>query len=152
MPGADHSILQIIETRDHIVIFNEWGHQTRVVRIRDRAHWPSTIRAWSGDPVGRWEGNTFVIDSTNFRDSSSGPQLQLDQNLHLTERFTRAGPETLLYEFTVDDPAAYTKPWTAAVPMKKSDEKIYEHACHEGNYSMEFMLSGARAQEKEAER
>jgi len=102
-----------------------------------------------GDSRGHWEGNTLVVDTTNFSEQTrfrgSG------EKLHLTERFTRVDADTIQYEFTVDDPASFTKPWTAQIPMKKSQGPVFEYACHEGNYAMAGMLAGARADEKAAE-
>jgi len=99
-----------------------------------------------GDSRGHWEGDTLVIDTTNF--SSKFDFRGAGTSLHVVERFTRIGPDTLQYEFTVDDPTIWTKPWTAMFPMKKSSELIYEYACHEGNFALKNILAGARAQEK----
>jgi hypothetical protein len=113
-----------------------------------RPHVSSTIREWWGDARGHWEGNTLVVESTNFSDktnfrgSSSG--------LRLVERFTRTGPDTIDYQFTIDDQSAFTKVWSAQLPMRKSDGLLYEYACHEGNYALADILSGARAEEKKA--
>jgi hypothetical protein len=99
-----------------------------------------------GDPRGQWEQNTLVVDTTNFTDKSRFRGA--DENLHLTERFTRVKPDMVLYEFTVDDPTAFTKPWTAQIPMMKTKGPVFEYACHEGNYAMVDILAGARASEK----
>ena len=109
----------------------------------------SQIRQWRGDSRGRWEGTTLVVETTNFSEKTnfSGST----EDVRVMERFTRAGPETLNYEFTVSDPKSYARPWTAAFPMTKTGERIFEYACHEGNYGMTNLLSGARAQEKAAE-
>jgi hypothetical protein len=101
-----------------------------------------------GDPRGHWEGNTLVVDTTNFTDKTR--YRGATENMHLTEKFTRMDPDTILYEFTVDDPATFTKPWTAQIPMRKSKGPIYEYACHEGNYAMTGMLGGAREADKTA--
>jgi len=112
------------------------------------------MRQWWGDSRGRWEGNTLVVETTNFTNKGTGalqPKLQVtDENLHLVERFTRVDADTLLYEFTVTDETTWTKPWTASIPMAKSREQMYEYACHEGNYGLLGILEGARADEKAA--
>jgi hypothetical protein len=104
------------------------------------------MRQWMGDSRGHWEDATLVVDTTNFR----GAFRASSEKLHLVERFTRVGADTLLYEFTVDDPDTWTRPWTAQIPMVKSEEPMFEYACHEGNYSMTNILAGARAQERAA--
>jgi hypothetical protein len=113
-----------------------------------RPHLPPSVRQWKGDSVGHWEGNTLVVDTTNFTDKTnfrgSG------ENLHLVERFTRVDADTLLYRFTVDDPGSFTRPWTAEILSAKAGGPIFEFACHEGNYAMQGILSGARAEEKKA--
>jgi hypothetical protein len=146
VPGGYNQNVQIFQTRDHVVILNEMVHNARVVPLDGRAH--GNIRQWAGVSRGRWEGNTLVVDTRNFsgvtafRGSSA--------NLHLIERFTRVDKDTLLYEFTADDPTTWTRKWTAQVPMIRNAEPLYEYACHEGNYGMEGILSSARAVEKEA--
>jgi len=146
LSGPYNNFVQLFQARDHVVIFNEMIHQARVIPLDGRPHLPSAIRSWQGDSRGHWDGNTLVVETTNFTDKTnlrgSGEQLRL------VERFTRADPKTLLYEFTVDDPGSFAKPWTAILPMAKSDDQIYEYACHEGNYAMTGILRGARAQEK----
>jgi len=116
------------------------------VSLESSAHPPSAVRRWQGDSRGRWDGATLVVDTTNFTDKTnfrgSGEQL------HLVERFTRVDAKTLLYEFTVDDPATFTKPWSAALPMTKTSDRVFEYACHEGNYALQDILRGARAEEK----
>jgi hypothetical protein len=121
-------------------------HDARVIPLDGRPHLPSNVRQWMGDSRGRWDGATLVVDTTNFTDKTNFRGA--GQNLHLIERFTRVAPDTLLYEFTVDDPESFTKPWSAAIPTTKSDDLIYEYACHEGNYGMFGILNGARVQEK----
>jgi len=147
IPDAYNNNFQLFQTKEYVVILNEMVHNARVVPLDGRPH--GSIRQWRGDSVGRWEGNTLVVDTINFKretnvDGSSA-------NLHLTERFTRTGPNALLYEFTMDDPTTWTRPWTAAVPTVKSDSPVYEYACHEGNSGLEGVLAGARAEEKAAE-
>jgi len=137
---------QIVQTHDYLAILVEHNHEVRMIPLDGRPHVPPTIRQWMGDPRGHWEGNTLVVDSTNFTDKTKFRGA--DQNLHLVERFTRTGPEILLYEFTVDDPTAFTKSWKGAVPMIASPGPVYEYACHEGNYGLTGVLAGARADEK----
>jgi len=146
LSGPYNNYVQLFQSRDHVVIFNEMIHHARVIPLDGRPHLPAAIRSWQGDPRGRWDGNTLVIETTNFTDKTnvrgSGEQLRL------VERFTRADAKTLLYEFTVDDPASFTKPWTAILPMAKTEDQIYEYACHEANYAMSGILRGARAEKK----
>src|SRR5262249_9118904 len=138
---------QVFQTADTVMILNEMVHDARVVPLDARPH--LGIRQWKGDSRGHWEGDTLVIDTINFRRETSFPGSSA--NLHLTERFTRTGPNTLLYEFTVDDPSVWTRPWTAAVPVVKTDQPIYEYACHEGNVAMAGILGGARMADRAAE-
>jgi len=148
LPGPYNNYVELFQTRDHVVILNEMIHDARVVPLDGRPHLPPSIRRWQGDPIGRWEGNTLVVESTNFTDRTtvrgSGP------NMRLVERFTRIDPNTLLYQFTVTDPESFTKPWSVTLPMKRSDEPMYEYACHEGNEAMIGILRGARFEEKNA--
>jgi hypothetical protein len=146
LSGPYNNFVQILQTRDHVVVHNEMIHDARVIPLDGRPHLPSSVRLLLGDPRGRWEGDTLVVESTNFTDKTtvrgSGPALRL------VERFTRESASTLIYEFTVDDPASFTKPWTAVLPMTRTDEQLYEYACHEGNYAMTGILRGARAGDK----
>ena len=124
------------------------GHgRDRIVDLRGRPHLPTTIRFLTGDSVGHWDGDTLVVDTTNF--SMEGGFRGATVNLHLVERFTRVDRDTLRYEFTVDDPATWTRPWSASIPMTRSTELLYEYACHEGNYALEGVLKGARYQERQ---
>ena len=150
LPGPYNNFVQILQFRDHVVIANEMIHDARVVPLDGRPHRASSIRTWQGDSVGRWEGATLVVDTVNFTDKTAFRGA--NERLHLVERFTRADARTLLYEFTVDDPASFTKPWTVALPMTKSSDQIYEYACHEGNYALPDILRGARAQEQSGRR
>jgi hypothetical protein len=145
-PGAYNNNFQLFQTPQYVVILTEMVHDARIVPLDGRPH--GNIRQWKGDSRGHWEGDTLVVDTTNFKRETSLPGSSA--NTHLTERFTRTAPDTLLYEFTVDDPTTWTRPWTAAVPMSKTEEPIYEYACHEGNYAMASILAGARAAEKKA--
>ena len=146
VPGAYNNDVQLLQTPGYVVILNEMVHSARIVPLDGRPH--GSIRQWRGDSVGHWEGNTLVVDTTNFRRETSLPGSSA--NTHLIERFTRTDANTLLYEFTVDDRTMWTRPWTAVVPMTKSDDPIYEYACHEGNYAMSGILAGARAADKAA--
>jgi hypothetical protein len=137
---------QIVQTRGYIVILMEIIHDARMIPLDGRPHLPPGVRQWMGDSRGHWEGNTLVVDTTNFTDKTKFRGA--DQNLHLTERFTRSSADTILYEFTVDDPTAFTKPWRGEIPMIASDGPLFEHACNEGNYGLVGILGGARADEK----
>jgi hypothetical protein len=137
---------QIVETHDYVAILVEHNHEVRMIPLDGRPHLPASVRQWMGDPRGHWEGNTLVVDTTNFTDKTKFRGA--DENLHLIERFTRISADTLLYEFTVDDPSAFTKSWRGEVPMIASPGPVYEYACHEGNYGLAGVLSGARADEK----
>jgi hypothetical protein len=137
---------QIVQTHDYLAIFIEHNHESRVIPLDGRPHLPPNVRQWLGDSRGHWEGDTLVIDTTNFTGKTKFKGA--DENLHLTERFTRSGPDTLKYSFTIDDPTAFTASWTAEYPMIASNDRIYEYACHEGNYGLAGVLSGARAAEK----
>ena len=144
--GAGYnSYYQIFQTGDHVVLFRELIHDARVIPIGDRPHAPASIRQWHGDSRAHWDGDTLVIETTNFdpRHSYRGSSV----NMHLVERLTRVGPETMHYEITVTDPTTWQSPWTALVILRKSEDAVYEYACHEGNYGMEGILAGARAAE-----
>ena len=120
-------------------------HDMRIIPLDGRPHLPSSVRQWLGDSVGHWEGDTLVVDTTNFTDKTHFRGS--DENLHVVERFTRIGPNAIQYRFTINDPTAFTKPWAGEIVMGKSSGPVYEYACHEGNYSLTSMLSGARAEE-----
>ncbi len=139
-----NNMKQIVQTRDTILILNEMVHDARVIRM-NAEHAPPTIRKWMGDSVGKWEGDTLVVDTTNFTNKTRFQGSS--ENLHVVERFTRTGPRTLLYRFTVEDPTTWDSAWTGEYPWNASDENLYEYACHEGNYSLGGMLRGARQKE-----
>ena len=141
---------QIVQMPGYVVVLMEVMHEIRIIPLDGSPHLPATVRQWKGDPRGRWEGNTLVVDSTNFTDKTRFRGA--DENLHLIERFTRTAPDILLYEFTVDDPTAFTRPWKGEIPMTASDSPLFEHACHEGNYGLAGILGGARADEKKQPR
>lgn len=148
--GAGYnSYYQIVQTPTHVVFLSEMAHDARIIPVDGRPHVDKAIRLWNGDPRGRWEGDTLVVESTNFSPKSEFRQAR--ENLYLVERFTRVGPDTLNYEVTVSDPTTWTRSWTALIPLKRSNDPIHEYACHEGNYrSMEGSLKGTRTLEKEA--
>ena len=149
LPSAYNNNYQILQTPGYVVIFIEMIHDVRIIPLDGRPHLASNIRQWLGDSRGHWEGDELVVDTTNFTDKA--PFRGSDRNLHLIERFKRIDAETILYRFTVDDPAAFTKPWSGEAPLTRTPGPIYEYACHEGNYGMTNILSGARADEKAAE-
>jgi len=148
LPAGYNNNYQILQTPGYVVILIEMIHDVRIIPLDGRPHLPGNIRQWLGDSRGHWEGNTLVVDTTNFTEKTHFRGA--DRNLHLVERFTRVDPGTILYQFTVDDPTAFTSKWVGEAPMTKIVGPIYEYACHEGNYSMEGTLKGARAEEKAA--
>ncbi len=150
LPGPYNNDVQILQSRDHVVILNEMIHDARVIPLDGRPHVSADIRQWMGDSRGHWEGSTLVVDTTNFNNEYSFRGS--DANLHLTERFTRISPDVIQYEFTMDDPTAFTKPWTARIPLNKTTDRVYEYACHEGNYAMLDILAGARAEDGKVEK
>jgi hypothetical protein len=145
-----NSYYQILQSKDAVVILTERIHDARIIPLDGRPHPPSTVRQWHGDSRGRWEGNTLVVDTTNFNGKSAFGGVATE-NLRLTERFTRVGPNTIHYEITMDDPATWTRAWTLMIPLKHTTDQIFEYACHEGNTGMIGILAGARAQEKTAD-
>jgi hypothetical protein len=146
-PGAYNNNFQLFQTPQYVVILNEMVHDARMIPLDGRPH--GHLRQWKGDSRGHFEGDTLVVDTINFKRETSLPNSSA--NTHLVERFTRTGPDTLTYQFTVEDPTVWTRAWTAIVPTRKSDDPIYEYACHEGNYAMASILAGARAAEKAAQ-
>jgi hypothetical protein len=148
IPGGYNNNYQILQIPGYVVILVEMIHDIRIIPLDGRPHLPGNIRQWMGDSRGHWEGNTLVVDTTNFTDKTH--YRGADENLHLVERFTRVDADTIIYRFTVDDPSAFTRPWTGEAPLRKTAGPIYEYACHEGNYSVANMLRGARAQERAA--
>ena len=135
-----------MDTIRRLVLVTEMVHTVRVIPLDGRPHLDQDIRQWSGDSRGHWEGDTLVVETGNFTDTTRWRGST--ENRRLVERFTRSNVDTLIYEFTVTDPDTWTSPWTASVPMRRNDGAMYEYACHEGNYSLEGMLAGARAEEK----
>jgi hypothetical protein len=139
--------MQLFQTTGNVVILTEMIHAARIIPTDGRPH--GNVRRWQGDSSGRWEGDTLVVDTINFYNTTSFRGSS--PNLHLVERFTRVDADTLLYEYTVEDSMTWTRPWTVQHPMTKTEGPLYEYACHEGNHSMIGILSGARAEEKAAE-
>ena len=144
--GGYNQNLQLFQTQDHVVLVTEMVHTARVVPLDGRPPLPGDIRQWSGDSRGHWDGDTLVVETTNF--SAQRGWRGTSANMTLVERFTRADDSTLLYSFTVNDPATWTTPWTAEIPMRLNDLTLFEYACHEGNHSMTGILGGARADER----
>jgi hypothetical protein len=146
VPTAYNNDYQIVQSPGMVAIDVEMVHQVRLIPIDGSPHLPADDRQWLGDSRGHWEGDTLVIDTTNFRGETA--YHGADQNLHLIERLTRTDPDTLMYRFTIEDPTAFTKPWTGEIPMVKASGELYEYACHEGNLGMTGILSSARTDEK----
>jgi hypothetical protein len=145
LPVLYNNHYQIVQSKDTVVILVEMIHDARVIRLGGK-HVPVSVRKWMGDSIGRWEGDTLVVETTNFTSQQSFRGST--ENLKVTERFTVAGPGLIHYRFTVDDPGAFTQSFTGELPLYRTDEQIYEYACHEGNYAMPGILAGAREQEK----
>jgi hypothetical protein len=149
-PGAYNNGHQIVQTADYFVVHSEMIHQARVIPLDGRPHLSASIRSWEGDPRGRWDGDTLVVDTTNFNGKgwiatnvAAGRIRGIPQSeaCHLVERFTRVSPDTIQYQATIDDPNVYTRPWTVAFPLNRDDRyRLFEYACHEGNYALDNML------------
>ena len=156
MPSGYNNNMQLFQTPDHVVVLTEMVHDARIIPLDGRAHLPEDVQQWNGDSRGHWDGDTLVVETTNFTGKTASfndnitTAIGTGVTLHLTERFTRVDAETLLYEYTIDDPTAFTRPFTVAQPMRKNSGQIFEYACHEGNYGMTNMLTGARIQEQAA--
>jgi hypothetical protein len=150
-PGFYNHNYQILQAPGYVAILVEMIHEARIIPLDGRPHLGPNVRQWMGDSSGRWAGNTLVVETTNF--SPKAEFRGASANLRLIERFTRTDADTIQYEYTVDDPTTWTRPWTAAIPMTKdgAPEYIFEYACHEGNHAMVNILNGYRAQEKAAE-
>ena len=144
----------IVQTKDHVMILTEMVHDARVIRLGATKHAPSQVRPWFGDSIGHWEGDTLVVETTNINPtqlaqlSGLGPYRGASDQLKVTERFTRTGPDVLNYKFTVEDPATYTAQYGGELPFNRINEQIHEYACAEGNYALPGMLAGAREQER----
>jgi hypothetical protein len=157
-PAGYNNAYQILQIPGYVVIYFEMIHEARIIPLDGRPHVPSSIRLWNGDPRGRWDGNTLVVETTNYNNkgwmgtsAATGRIKGIPQSeaLHLVERFTRVDPDTIEYEVTISDPNVYTKPWKVATPLSRDPEyQMFEYACHEGNYAVPNILSGGRAAEK----
>ena len=157
LPYSYNSNYQIVQTDQAILIHAEMIHDARIIHMDGRPHAPKRLRSSLGDSIGRWEGDTLVVDTTNFTAErgyygDAGGNFGWDENLHLIERFRMLDADTLLYQFDIDNPTAFTRPWKGELTMTRSTAPIYEFACHEGNYSIENMMRGYRATEKKNER
>jgi hypothetical protein len=150
LPVGYNSNYQIVQSPGYVVILIEMIHDARIIPLDGRPHLPSGVRQWLGDSRGRWEGNTLVVETTNFSDKTA--VRGASENMRLVERFSRISDETILYEFTVEDPSSFTRPWKAEIPMTKTEEPLFEYACHEGNYGLANILAVARAEEAAAEK
>lgn len=151
LQSRNNSYYQIVQTPDYVMLASEMIHEARVIPLNGRPHADSQLKFWSGDPRGHWEAQTLVVDSTNFTDART---LRLSPNvavrtgqLHLIERFTRTASDTIEYRATIDDPSVWVRPWTAVTTWRRATERIFEYACHEANYSLADILSGARPSE-----
>src|SRR5947207_11444857 len=148
LSGAYNNDYQIVQAPGYVMILAEMLHDARIIPLDGRSHLTTTVRQWAGSYRGHWEGQTLVVETTNLTDKFAFQGAS--QNMRLTERFTRVDKDTIRYQFTVDDPATWTRPWSAEMPWKKTTGPIFEHACHEGNYGLYNTLAGARAEEKRA--
>jgi hypothetical protein len=142
------SYMQIQQTKNAVMLVTEMIHDVRVIPLDGRPHVASNIQSWMGDSRGHWEGDTLVVDTTNYKPRAF--MAVSSDKLHVIERFTRTAPDTVQYEITIDDPATWTKPWSLMIPLKSSDHPIFEYACHEGNVGLAGILAGARAEEAAA--
>ena len=148
MPQSYNSNYQIVQTAGYVMILFEIAHDARIIPLDGRPHVHGDLRQWIGDSRGRWDGDTLVVETTNFngKNSLNGAS----ERLKVTERFTRVDADTIRYQFTMDDPSTWTRPWSAELPMRKTTGPLFEHACHEGNYGLYNTLAGARLAEKKA--
>ena len=156
LPEPYNNNYEIVQSRGLVAIAVEMNHETRIIPLDGSPHLPSQIHQWTGNSRGHWEGDTLVVDTTNFKFNDQSRfgvgylDGMTDQNLHVVERFRRTDPATIIYQATIDDPTVYTKPWSVEISMAKRADRIFEYACHEGNYGLLDMLAGARAEEKKA--
>jgi hypothetical protein len=151
-----------VQSKDSVAILVEMNHDVRIVRLvgkdpADRQHLPGYMRPWMGDSVGWWEGDTLVVETTNFNPGESlrpyfGNSILLSSGAKVTERFTRVSPTQILYRFEVNDPATYSQVWKAEMPMNAATGPVYEYACHEGNYALPGILAGARKADREGKK
>ena len=152
-PTGYNNNYHIVQTPDYVAVLQEHIHDVRFIPLDGRPHVTHTIRQYAGDSRGHWEGDTLVVETTNFNNKAFIRNFNgdLSEDLQVVERFTRVGPDTLDYEFTVDDPNTWTRPWKGSLPMTRIQGPMFEYACHEGNYGLVGILAGSRAQEKAAE-
>jgi hypothetical protein len=150
LPSAYNNNVQIFQTPGYVAILMEMIHETRIIPVDGRPHLNERVRQWQGDPRGRWDGDTLVVETTNF--TANAPYRGSSQHLRLTERYRRGAADTIEYEFTVSDASTWTEPWTVAFPMTRTDERVYEYACHEGNYGLQNMLRVQRFEDGKARR
>lgn len=148
LPGPYNNNVQLVQGTTHVAIHNEMIHDTRLVPLGGGQPLPASVRQWLGDSRGRWEGDTFVVETANFTGQTAFRGAS-DQ-MHLVERFTLTAADALVYEFTVTDPSTWVRPWRVVLPMTRNAEPIYEYACHEGNYGLASILTGARAADRDA--
>jgi len=159
-PAGYNNAYQIVQTPGYVAIVHEMIHEARIIPIDGRPHLDPSVRLWTGDPRGHWEGDTLVVETTNFNgkgwiatNAASGRIRGVPHSdaLHLVERFRRVDADTITYQVTIEDPNVYTRPWTVAIPLGRDDSyQMFEYACHEGNKAVEHVLSAARAEEKRA--
>ena len=151
LPGGYNNNFHILQSPGYVTILQEMIHEVRVIPLDGRPHLNKNVHLWMGDSRGHWEGDTLVVDTTNYNDKIINLSYNCcpgaGANLHVIERFKRVGPDDIEYSYTVDDPATWTRQWTASVPLNKSAGPMFEYACHEGNHAMIGILGGARAQE-----
>lgn len=158
MPSGYNNHMQLVQTPTYVAILNEMNHDVRIIPLDGRAPLQSSLRQWAGVSRGRWEGDTLIVRTTNFTDKTASfspsvvSAMGTGATLTLTEKFSRMNEGTLLYEFTVEDPVTFSRPFTASVPMQKSDQPVFEYACHEGNYGLMSILRGARTLEAAQDR
>ena len=144
--GAGYnSYFQVFQTPSHVVVLKEMAHDAKVIAMDGSPHVSDRVRLWNGDSRGRWDGDTLVVETSNFSPKSDFRESA--ENLHLVERYTRVGPDTLNYEVTISDETTWSQPWTVLIPLSRSEDAVFEYACHEGNYGMDGILSGHRADE-----
>ena len=147
LPTPNNNFFQIVQSPGFVAILQEMMYEARLIPLDTRPHVSPTVRGYMGDSRAHWRGGTLVIDTTNF--IGKDDFLGADENLHLVERLTRTAPDTIVYQFTVDDPSAFTSPWSGEIPMTRTTEGIFPYECHEGNYSLTGILSGARALDRD---
>ena len=156
LPAGYNQNIQVFQTSDYVVLFHEMVHDTRIIPLDGRPHIAEGIRQWMGNSRGHWDGDTLVIESKNFSDKTASfndtitSAMGTGLTLHLTERLRRVDADTLEYEFTINDPDTFTRPFAGMIPMTRNSDPVYEYACHEGNYGLSDILSGARIEERAA--